>query len=318
MKTDHLKGFRNKWFLLSVLALTWGSSFILIKKSLDVFTPFQIGSVRVAISGIVLAGIGVPALKKMDPRTLFWTAIAGALGNFLPMYLFPIAQTRVTSSMAGILDSLVPVFVLVIGFIFFRIRSSPLQWAGAIIGFIGAGTLMYFSGASQGRSDAAFALLVVLATACYAGSALIVNRKLANVASLQLSSAVFTLWMIPAVIILFFSDLPGVLHNSSDFWHSAGYLGILSVVGTALAMLLYFHLIHTTSAVFASMVTYLLPLVAIGWGLLAGEPFFIWYVVGGVLILLGIYMVQEKKKDIGSPKQCEKSERIAPDDFRKG
>lgn len=286
----------NKWIILTVLALTWGSSFILIKKSLEVFTPYQIGSIRVALSGLIFLGIGFPAIRKMDRKTLLWMVLAGALGNFVPMYLFPIAQTKVSSSMAGILDSLVPVFVLLIGFVIFKIRSKPVQWAGTILGFIGAGTLMYFSGSSEGGSHPAYAMLVVLATACYAGSALIINQKLAHVPSLKLSASVFTFWMVPSVIILLFTDLSGILQNTPEVWKGAGYLGILSVIGTALAILLYFRLIQTVSAVFASMVTYLLPIVAVFWGLLAGENFSIWYALGGILILLGIYMAKDKKE----------------------
>ena len=286
---------KNRWFILSILAVTWGSSFILIKKSLLVFTPYQIGSIRVALSGILLLGIGIPAMRRMDRKTFLWMMLAGAMGNFVPMYLFPLAQTRVSSSMAGILDSLVPVFVLVFGFLFFKIRSRAMQWAGTIIGFAGAGMLMYFSGSSDGGSDPAYAMLIVLATACYGASALIVNRKLSHVPSLQLSASVFSFWMFPSVIFLFFTGLAREGVSSQDLLHGASYLGILSVIGTALAILLYFRLIQTTSAVFASMVTYLLPVVAVFWGILAGETFSTWYALGGMLILLGIYLVQERK-----------------------
>lgn len=288
--------FHSKWVILIVLAITWGSSFILIKKSLEVFSAFQIGSVRVALSGFIFLGIGLPAIKEMDRKTMGWMILAGALGNFIPMYFFPLAQTRITSSMAGILDSLVPVFVLIFGFILFKIKSKTLQWYGAILGFLGAGILMYFSGSSEGGSDPVYAMLVVLATACYAISALVINRKLAHVSSLKLSAGVFTFWMVPSVVILLFTGISAIRWHTPEVWTGAGYLGILSVVGTALAILLYFKLIQTVSAVFASMVTYLLPLVAVFWGLLAGEKFSAWYALGGILILLGIYMVQDKKE----------------------
>ncbi|MEP6626855.1 MAG: DMT family transporter [Ginsengibacter sp.] len=286
--------FSNKWIILTVLALTWGSSFILIKKSLVGFTPLQIGSIRVIVSGLLFMVIGFRAMRKMDKKTFWWMVLAGTIGNFIPMFLFPLAQTRVSSSMAGILDSLVPVFVLVLGFIFFKIRSKTVQWAGALIGFVGAGTLLYFSGTSSGDSEPAYAMLIVLATACYAGAALIINQKLTHVHAVELSASVFTVWMFPSIIIFMFSGIFHDFQNTSLQWESSGHLAILSVVGTALAMLLYFRLIQTTSAVFASMVTYLLPLVAVFWGLLAGESFNIWYALGGLLIILGIYLVQEK------------------------
>lgn len=288
--------FKNKWFIITVLALTWGSSFILIKKCLEAFTPYQIGSIRVMTCGLIFMRIGIPVLRKMNRKTLFWAIITGALGNFIPMFLFPIAQTKVSSSMAGILDSLVPVFVLILGFAFFKTRSRPLQWIGAIVGFIGAALLVYHSSMSTGASDPFFSLLIVIAAACYAGSASLVNHKLAHISSFELSASVFTIWMIPSFIVFLFSGFLTDFHGTLDQWKGLGFLSVLTLAGSAMAVILYFRLIQTTSAVFASMVTYLLPIVAIFWGLLSGEEFSIWYAVGGALILAGIYMVQEKNK----------------------
>lgn len=290
------KLFENRWFLLIIIALTWGSSFILIKKSLLVFSPYEIGAFRVVISGLILGYIGIPALRKMDKKTLFWVALTGFCGNFLPMYLFPIAQTRVSSSMAGILDSLVPIFVLVLGYLLFAIKSRWLQVFGALIGFAGAAILLYFSETSSEESQLAYALLIVLATAFYAASGLIIKEKLQHVPSLQLSGAVFSLWMIPSLIILIFSGFFTDFEGNPQTWEALGYLSILTVVGTTIAMVLYYKLIQNTSAVFASTVTYLLPLVAVIWGILDGEKFSLWYVIGGLLILWGIYLIREKNK----------------------
>lgn len=288
----------NKWFLLIIIALTWGSSFILIKKSLLVFTPYEIGAFRVAVSGLILGYIGFPALRKMSKKTLFWVALTGFFGNFLPMYLFPIAQTRVSSSLAGILDSLVPVFVLILGFFLFGIKSKWLQVLGAIVGFAGAAMLMYFSEATSEESKLGYALLVVLATACYAVAALIIKQKLGHVQSIKLSGAVFSVWMVPSLLILIFSGFFTSFEANPKTWEALGYLSILTVIGTAIAMILYYKLIQNTTPVFASTVTYLLPLVAVVWGLLDGEKFSIWHVIGGLLILWGIYLIREKKKDI--------------------
>ena len=287
--------YENRWILLSVIAVTWGSSFILIKKSLFVFNSYEIGAFRVAVSGILLGYLGLSALRKMDRKSLFWVALTGFFGNFLPMYLFPIAQTRVSSSMAGILDSLVPVFVLILGYLFFGIKSKGLQYFGAIIGFLGAALLMYFSETTSQESQLGYALLVVLATACYGMSSLIIKEKLSHIPSVQLSGAVFGIWMVPSLFILFFSGFFDHNFASSETVEALGYLSILTVFGTAIAMILYYKLIQKTSAVFASTVTYLLPLVAVIWGLLDGERFSLWYVIGGLLILWGIYLIKEKR-----------------------
>lgn len=288
----------NRWFLLIIIALTWGSSFILIKKSLLAFTPYQIGAFRVGISGLLLCYFGLPALKRMDKKTVFWVALVGFFGNFVPMFLFPIAQTRVSSSLAGILDSLVPIFVLVFAFLIFGIKSKPLQMFGAIIGFIGAALIMYFSEASNEESNFGYALLIVLATALYAMAALIIKERLNHVQSKDLSSAVFTVWLIPSILILISSGFFTNFDTSAEALESLGYLSILTVLGTAIAIMLYYKLIQNTSPVFASTVTYLLPLIAVVWGLLDGERFSLWYVIGGLLILWGIYLIREKKKDI--------------------
>lgn len=289
--------FNNRWVLLIVIALTWGSSFILIKKSLIAFTPYEIGAIRVGVSGLIMAYFGIPVLRKMDKKTLKWVAIAGFFGNFFPMFLFPLAQTEVSSSLAGILDSLVPVFVLVLGFMLFGVRSKWIQLLGALLGFAGAAILMYFSEASEEGSQLGYALLVVLATACYAVSALVIKQKLNHVPSMQLSGGIFTIWMVPSFLILVASGFFTNFQSNPETWEAIGYLGVLTIVGTAIAMILYYKLIQNTTPVFASTVTYLLPIVAVIWGLLDGERFSIWYVLGGLLILVGIYLTREKKKD---------------------
>ena len=199
------KALENKWIVLFILALTWGSVFILIKKALLVFNPYEIGALRMVISGIVLVKFGLPALRKMSKETMIWVGVAGFFGNFFPTFLFPIAQTQVSSSMAGILDTLVPVFILVIGFLFFGIKSKLIQIIGAVIGFSGAAVLLYFSGTNSEETQFLYALLIVLATACYGFSALIVKYRLGHVPSLQLSSGAISLWLIPSLIALTFS-----------------------------------------------------------------------------------------------------------------
>jgi drug/metabolite transporter (DMT)-like permease len=189
---------------------------------------------------------------------------------------------------------MVPVFVLIFGFVFFKIKSKLIQSIGALIGFIGAAILMYFSEPSSDNAPFGYVLLVILGAACYAAAAVIVKQKLQDVPSMDLSAAVFTIWMFPALLILIFSGFFSEFENSAAMWKGLGYVGILTIVGTTLAMMLYYKLIQVTSAVFASSVSYLLPLVAIMWGLLDGEHFSIWFAIGGLLIFAGIYLIQEK------------------------
>ncbi|GGW53288.1 drug/metabolite transporter (DMT)-like permease [Winogradskyella epiphytica] len=287
----------NRWILLLIITLTWGSSFILIKKSLVAFTPYEIGSLRVIGSGLILSVIGIPAIFKMTKSTLIWVSIVGFFGNFLPMFLFPIAQTRVSSSLAGILDSLVPAFVMIFGYILFGIKSQWSQVLGAIIGFLGAASLIYFSDADTETSQFAYAMLIVLAGASYGINAVVIKERTAKVNAVQLTAAIYTIWAIPSLVILYFTGFVQNFEMKPEYLEPIGYLTFLTVFGTAIAMLLYYKLIQNTSAVFASSVSYLLPIVAVIWGIIDGEKFTFWYILGGVMILIGIYLIREKKKN---------------------
>ncbi|PWH86548.1 DMT family transporter [Brumimicrobium oceani] len=288
--------FGNRWFLLIILALTWGSSFIMIKKSLLEFSPYEIGSLRVLISGIILSMIGIPVIRKMNRVTLFYVALAGLFGNFLPLYLFPMAQTHISSSLAGVLDSLVPIFVLILGFLFYGVKTQISQIFGAIIGFFGAATLMYFSESNTEETQIGYALMVVFATVCYAVAALIIKDKLSKLTSIELTASMFTLWAIPALVILLSSGFTKNHNFDYETLTAFGFVSILAIFGTTIAIVLYYKLIQDTSPIFASSVSYLLPIFAVMWGLIDGEKFSPWYIFSGVLILIGVYLIREKKK----------------------
>ncbi len=289
------KIYNNRWFLLLFISITWGSSFILIKKSLLVFTPYEIGAIRVVGSGLILASIGIPALVRMKRSTLLWVIIAGFFGNFVPMFLFPIAQTQVSSSLAGILDSLVPIFILAFGFLFFGIKSKFSQVIGAIIGFIGAASLIIFSEGNSEESQFGYALLIILGGASYAVNSLIVKEKIPELDAIKLTAAVYSFWAIPEGIILYFTGIIQNFEMKENYIEPMFYMAFLTIFGTAIAMLLYFKLIQNTSAVFASISSYLLPIVAIIWGILDDEEFSFWYILSGILIAIGIYLIREKK-----------------------
>lgn len=281
----------NKWVILIILALTWGSSFIMIKQSILVYTPFQVGALRLTIAGLALVTIGIGSFKYIPKKLLFWVVLGGCLGNFIPMFLFPLAQQKVSSSMAGILDSLVPIFVLIFGFLLFGIKSRWTQVLGAIIGFIGAIVLVSDNG-SGNSNDVFSSLLIVFATLLYGLNGLIISKYLKGIPSFKLSAAVFTILLGPSFLILgvsgFFSEFTG----SNEQLKGLGFVAILGLVGTATAMILYYKLIQQTSAVFAASVTYLMPIVAVIWGVLDGENLTWSHLVGGILILAGVYLIQ--------------------------
>lgn len=290
MKPSHLK-----WLLLAFLTVTWGSSFILIKQGIAVFTPMQVGALRLCVAGLALVFYGIRSFNAIPKRQLPWVVTAGAIGNFIPMFLFPLAQENVSSSLAGILNSLTPLFVLLFGYLFFAARAGWGKVAGACIGFVGAVILMSDNG-HGGENDPGSLLIIVTATALYAMNGLIVSNRLSSIPSLKLSSVVFTIWFGPSLLILYASGFFQVFEGTPEQWHGLASVAILGLVGTALAMILFYRLLQMTSAIFTSTVTYLIPVVAVMWGVQDGEQVGWTYLAGGVLILLGVYLIQRQPK----------------------
>lgn len=296
---------RLKWLLLAVLSLTWGSSFILIKQSLLVYSPYQVGALRMCIAGMALLYFGIKNFKYIPKKLLPWVVLGSCLGNFIPMFLFPLAQQEVNSSLAGILDSLVPIFILLFGFVFFKIRSRKSQLLGAVIGFVGATILMADDGGG-GKANLFYSSLIVIATAFYGMNSLIVGNFLSQIPSFKLSSVVFTIWLGPSLLVLGLTGFFPGFSGTQQQWVGLGYVCLLGLIGTALAMVLYYRLIQATSPIFASTVTYLMPLVAMGWGFMDGEQFYLIHALGGLLILIGIYLIQKKPREVSVPKAMEK------------
>lgn len=286
----------NKWILLVILSLTWGSSFILIKQSLVSYSPMEVGALRLTIAGLVLIYFGIRNFKYIPKKLMPWVVVGGCMGNFIPMFLFPIAQQKVSSSMAGILDSLVPVFVLIFGYLLFGIRSRWTQVLGAMIGFMGAIILIGNNGDGS-SSDLFHSFLIVVATIFYGLNGLIVGRYLSGIPSFKLSSVVFSVWLAPALVILGFTGFFAEFRATPEQLKGLGYVSILALVGTAAAMILFYKLIQQTSAIFASVVTYFMPVVAVFWGILDGEKLTLIHVLGAILILLGVYLIQLKPRN---------------------
>lgn len=288
---------KNKFFLLVIISIIWGSSFILIKKTLPVFDPYQIGAFRAGLSGLLLAFIGFPAMRRMTKTDIFWIGLAGLLGNFLVVFIFPFAQREVSSSLAGIINALDPIFTLILAVLLFGIRSRPIQYVGAVIGFIGALILVYTSDSEGSKSHFLYTTLLIIGSGLYAISALIVEKKLGHIKSTELASSIYTFWMPPSLTILAFSGFfTNIDYSQPSTLEALGYLIFLTVVSTTFVMFLFFKLVQDTSAVFASTISLLIPVIAVIWGILDGEQFTLWYGVGGILILIGVYFILEKKK----------------------
>ena len=286
---------QKKWFYLFLLALTWGSSFILIKKGLLGLSPFQLGSLRTVMSSLFIFTIGFKSLKTIQSRQWKWIIITGFIGTFFPSFLFAFAETEVDSGIVSILNSLVPLNTVLIGLAVFKITSTKTQVFGVILGFVGASMLIFNSMELHPDQNYLYAGFVILATVMYASSVNIIKRYLQDVKPIAIATGNFVAIIIPAILVLSFSNFFTTETFQNDtIYMSIGSVAILSLFGTVMAKIIFNSLIQISSPVFASSVAYLMPLVALLWGLLDGEVFGINQGLASSLILLGVYLVNKK------------------------
>ena len=286
---------QKKWFFLFILAITWGSSFILIKKGLQGLSPLQLGSLRTVISALFIFTIGFKSLKTIQSHQWKWIVITGFLGTFFPSFLFAFAETEVDSGVVSILNSLVPLNTILIGLAVFKITSTKTQVFGVILGFIGASMLIFNSMELHPDQNYLYAGFVVLATVMYASSVNIIKRYLQDVKPIAIATGNFVAIVIPAVLVLSFSNFfTTQTFENAAIYRSIGCVAILSLFGTVMAKIIFNTLIQISSPVFASSVTYLMPVVALLWGLLDGEVFGLNQGLASLLILSGIYLANKK------------------------
>lgn len=291
-----MKNINIKWLYLIVLSVIWGSSFILIKKSLVGLTPYQIGSIRNVLSGIILIAFAYKGLQNVEKSRWKWLIISGFLGSFFPAFLFAIAETEIDSAITSILNSLVPLNTVLMGAAIFKIASTKRQVIGVIIGFIGTALLILKGADINPNQNYLYAGYIIVATLMYAANVNIIKRHLQNVKPLTIAAGNYVFIVIPALVVLYFTDFFKAETFASDtFAESIIYICILSVFGTALAKVFFFKLVQISTPVFATSVTYLMPIVAVIWGLIDGETFTPLQAVATAIILAGVYIANRKK-----------------------
>lgn len=290
-----MKPEKEKWILLLILSLIWGSSFILIKKSLEHFNPYQVGALRVLISGVLLSPIAILNRKKFPKESLKWLIIAALAGNFIPMFLFPIAETKVSSSIAGIMNSMMPIFTIIVGSLFWKTKTTARQIVGILISFSGV-VLLMVSGNTETEMPFFYVSLLLLAAFLYAVSVTTVGAKLTHIPAKIMSSFVFFYVLaLPSFISLFLSNFFTEFSFTKENLIGLGFVSTLSIVGTGLAMILQYRLMSVSNPLFASTVTLLMPIVAVMWGLLDGETFTLMQIFGAFIILAGLIFLRKKK-----------------------
>jgi drug/metabolite transporter (DMT)-like permease len=286
----------KKWVYLFTLSLIWGSSYILIKKGLVGLTPLQLGSTRILMTTFILLIFGWKQLQLIPKDAWKWIVLTGFFGTFLPSYLFAFAETVIDSSVAAVLNGMTPLFTLILGLLFFKSRFKWMKILGVLVGF--GGTLVLVSNEFTIRSglNSWYAFLVVAAAICYSINVNLIKHKLQAVPAYAIALGNFVSIVIPAFVVLLLVDFPWTeVLTSDELSSSMGYILILSLFGTALAKVMFNELVSISTAVFSISITYLLPIVAIAWGILDGEQFSLIQWLGCALILLGVYLITDKK-----------------------
>ena len=274
----------NKWFYLISLSLIWGSSFILIKKSLVGLEADQLGSLRIIFSSIIIILIAWKRLSKITKLEWKWITISAFLGSFFPAFLFAFAEKEIDSAVASIINSIVPLNTVIIGMVLFNIRSTKRQIIGVLIGL--AGTYMLIMSGINLNPDQNYLYsgFVILCSFLYALNVNIIKKYLQHLSALTITVGHFAVIIIPAVIVFYFSDFDVNSLKNQETIDSVIYVLILAVFGTALAKILFNKLIKISSPVFASSVTYSMLIVSIFWGLVDGENFSIYQLIATIII----------------------------------
>lgn len=282
-----------KWIYLIVLSLIWGSSFILIKKGLIGLTAMQLGSLRILFAAIFLLIIGFKSLPKIPKDKWKYIALTSFFGTFIPAYLFAIAETEIDSSITAILNAMTPLNTLILGALFFGISFQKRQIWGIFIGLIGSILLVLNGAINNPGHNYYYAILVIIATLCYAINVNLIKRFLSDLSPLSITTGNFIILLPPTFLILIFSGFFDVV-SQENVQNSVLFIMILGVVGTGIANVLFFKLIQMSSPVFATSVTYLIPIVAFFWGLLDNEMLSSIQFLGAIIILIGVYLSAKK------------------------
>jgi drug/metabolite transporter (DMT)-like permease len=281
--------------VLLLLSFIWGTSFILMKRGLETFSPLQLAALRITIAFVVVSPIAFRNLRLLNRENIRSLLIAGYLGIGFPAILFSTAQKHIDSSLAGVLNSLTPLFTLIFGMVLYRNTYKLYNLLGVLIGFIGASTLILGTTGFNLGTINVYALLVMLATAFYGINVNEVKNKLANLNGLQITSLAFLTVVPVAITYLLFSDF-SVARANPLFLRSLLAIAALAVFGSALAVIIFNYFLHYTSAVFASSVTYIIPVFAILWGLFDGEKLGLKEIIPVIIILIGIWLVNRNGK----------------------
>ena len=291
-----MNDYNKKWFYLAILSLIWGSSFILIKKGLVGLNSVQLASLRMIFAASVIYIYSYNSIKKIPKKSWKWIVITAYLGTFFPVYLISYGQTEIESGLASIITTVTPINTLIIGIIFFSLTFSIKQLLGLFIGLVGAVLLLYEASETNLNSNIYFSFFIYLTTVGYAASVNLIKKHLTNIPPEAVTAGIFLSISPPAIIVLYFSDFTDLNFQDPLILKSIFFVLVLGVFGSAIAQTLFNKFVKISSPIFASAVTYTMPVVAIFWALIDGEILSIMQFFATAIILIGVYLVNKRKQ----------------------
>ena len=291
-----MNDYKKKWFYLAILSLIWGSSFILIKKGLVGLSSVQLASLRMLFAASVIYVFSYNSIKKIPKKSWKWIIITAYLGTFFPVYLISYGQTEIESGLASIITTVTPINTLVIGIIFFSLTFSIKQLLGLFIGLVGAVLLLYEASETNLNSNIYFSFFIYLTTVGYAASVNLIKKYLTNIPPEAVTAGIFLSISPPAIIVLYFSDFTDLNFQDPVILKSIFFVLVLGIFGSAIAQTLFNKFVKIASPIFASAVTYTMPVVAIFWALIDGETLSIMQLFATTIILIGVYLVNKRKQ----------------------
>jgi drug/metabolite transporter (DMT)-like permease len=294
-----LTDYQKKWLYLVLLSFIWGSSFILIKKALVGFTALQLGGLRIVFASLTLFVFGFRSLSIIKLADWKWLIIAGFTSSFFPPFLFALAQTQLDSGITSIFNSIVPLMTTLVGIALFGAIITKRQILGVFIGLFGTVALIVAGMEFTPDQNYWYAIFILLSALGYAFNINIIKRHLTHLGPLTITTASFAVAFVPAIFLVIYSGFFEEITKNVQMHNTIWYLLALAIIGTAWANILFNKLIHISSPVFAASVTYTIPLVAVLWGVWDGEILDIYQLIGGVIILFGVWLVNKKKRTSG-------------------
>lgn len=286
-----------KWALFIVLSLIWGSSFILMKEGLKAFTPAQVAAIRMTVSFLCLFPFVIGHIKAIPKDKWKYIILAGILGNGIPAVLFTTAETKISSSIAGVLNSLTPLFTLIVGVLFFRFKTTPIKVIGILIGLAGAALMVLYNAHGSFDTNYYYAFFIVLACITYAFDTFVLNNYLMGLNPIDVAGFALFLVGIISGCYLFTTDFTHRLMTAPGALKSFACAATLGAFGTAIAQSLFNKMLKISSPLYSASVTYTIPFVAILWGLADNEGFGLIQILGFVTVLAGVYLVSRRKAE---------------------